>query len=86
MTVAMLERNLVRLFENFHHPDRRIRALEVEKVQHHRKMSLVEDDEKEGGKEVETGGRTKVVWYEHPLQIYTAAVATAILALLVVRK
>lgn len=34
VTVAMLERNLVRLYENFHHPDRRLKEIaESEKAQ-----------------------------------------------------
>lgn len=33
VTVAMLERNLMRLYENFHHPDRRLKALRDDEKQ-----------------------------------------------------
>jgi methylenetetrahydrofolate dehydrogenase (NAD+) len=60
VTVAMLERNLVRLYENFHHPDRRLKTSE----------------------EIEE----KKPWFGSTLQVYNAAVGTAVLALLLSKK
>jgi methylenetetrahydrofolate dehydrogenase (NAD+) len=65
VTVAMLERNLVRLFDNFHHPSRKFQSPFLPTALH----------EKEQAEEVP--------WYKKldPLQLYTAAVATALFAL-----
>mmetsp|Transcript_24162 Transcript_24162/g.52613 ORF Transcript_24162/g.52613 Transcript_24162/m.52613 type:complete len:187 (-) Transcript_24162:763-1323(-) len=71
VTVAMLERNLVRLYENFHHPDVRLKA-------------VGDEEEAEGGTEV--GKITTIPWYGSALQIYTAAAVTALLALTVTRS
>ena len=60
VTVAMLERNLVRLFEQFHHPS----------------AAMAEAVKK----------RQERTWYGHPINLYTALVVTALLALQVVRK
>lgn len=62
VTVAMLERNLMRLYENFHHPDRRLKIMDT------------------------SGGKTTETRYGSALQVYTAAVATGILALLLSKK
>mmetsp|Transcript_17959 Transcript_17959/g.25386 ORF Transcript_17959/g.25386 Transcript_17959/m.25386 type:complete len:186 (+) Transcript_17959:946-1503(+) len=70
VTVAMLERNLMRLFDNFHHPDRRIK--------------VYGDDEELRAKRVEN---EKIMpWYGNPVQIYTAAVVTALFAFHLMRK
>lgn len=75
VTVAMLERNLIRLFENFHHPDRRIRQLNEEEEYRNRKSNAEELDR--GGDEIPI--RNKEPWYGNPIQLYTAFVATALL-------
>ena len=62
VTVAMLERNLMRLYENFHHPDRRLKIINISDEQ------------------------SVQPWYGRALQMYTAAVATGILALLLSKK
>jgi methylenetetrahydrofolate dehydrogenase (NAD+) len=56
VTVAMLERNLMRLFHQFHHPQRAQQTKEQKP------------------------------WYGHPLQLYTAAVLTVLLAVVLARK
>jgi hypothetical protein len=60
VTVAMLERNLMRLFENFHIPSRRFAALQP-------------PEEGAAGK--------KMPWYGNSVQLYTAAIVTALLTL-----
>jgi methylenetetrahydrofolate dehydrogenase (NAD+) len=60
VTVAMLERNLMRLFENYHIPSRRYSQLPIA------------DDE---------GTRKSLPWYGNSIQLYTAAIVTALLAL-----
>jgi methylenetetrahydrofolate dehydrogenase (NAD+) len=70
VTVAMLERNVVRLFDNFHHPDRRIKSLQ-------------EDEQVRSGNA--TAGNEKKEGLAF-VQLYTAVVATAILAFLVAKK
>jgi len=65
VTVAMLERNLIRLFENYHHPD-------SQPYLDHRDAS--------------SGGRKKIPWYGNPIQLYTAAVVTAIAVMSFVRN
>ena len=62
VTVAMLERNLMRLYENFHHPDRRLKVIDA------------------------SGEQSGKAWYGSVLQMYTAVVATGILALLLSKK
>ena len=69
VTVAMLERNLMRLYENFHHPDRRLKI-----------MNVSTNGEEESASEVIKP------WYGNALQVYTAVVATGILAMLLSKK
>lgn len=78
MTVAMLERNLMRLYYNFHHPDRRVK--------------LIGQGQGDGSAGAGAGGEAKVPsghvgvgapWYGSLMQVYTACVATAILAMVV---
>jgi len=71
VTVAMLERNLMRLFDNFHHP-----KLQDQRVQ---QSSGVKDD-------VEDGESGRNLFFMNALHVYTALVSTAVLALLVARK
>merc|ERR1711957_290087 len=71
VTVAMLERNLMRLFDNFHHP-----KLQDQRVQ---QSSGVKDD-------VEDGESGRNLFFMNALHFYTALVSTAVLALLVARK
>lgn len=59
VTVAMLERNLMRLFYQFHHPDVR---------QRNRQMV-----------------NAKESWYGNPLNLYTAAAVTILLAMHLVK-
>ena len=75
VTVAMLERNLIRLFENFHHPDRRIRQFTEEEEYRNRK--LIMEESSHGGEEATIV--QKAPWYGNLIQLYTAAVATALL-------
>lgn len=56
VTVAMLERNLMRLFYQFHHPDVRQKKINA-----------------------------KESWYGHPLNLYTAAAVTILLAMHLVK-
>ena len=98
VTVAMLERNLVRLFENFHHPDVRLKKSQGLGDASAPTPSLKE--ERAGGEE-----KTAVVpsapiptvpaaaeamamapWYGGPMQLYTAAVCTALLAVTLTRS
>lgn len=75
VTVAMLERNLMRLYYNFHHPDRRLK--------------LIGQGEQGGeGKKMDASSAAvqKQPWYGSLMQVYTAFVATAVLALLVTKK
>jgi methylenetetrahydrofolate dehydrogenase (NAD+) len=65
VTVAMLERNLMRLFENFHIPSRRFAALQP-------------PEEGAAGK--------KMPWYGNSVQLYTAAIVTALLTLQISSK
>jgi len=74
VTVAMLERNLMRLYENFHHPDRRLKALREDEEQRMKKKERVETEEEKGP------------WFGSPMQVYNAIVVTAILALLIAKK
>mmetsp|Transcript_7501 Transcript_7501/g.9776 ORF Transcript_7501/g.9776 Transcript_7501/m.9776 type:complete len:370 (+) Transcript_7501:181-1290(+) len=60
VTVAMLERNLVRLFDQFHHPN----------IKSSSNNAIIKEQP----------------WYGNPLNLYTAAVITALLCLEVVRK
>lgn len=69
VTVAMLERNLMRLYENFHHPDRRLKITNV--------------STNGGGKSTSNVAKP---WYGNALQVYTAVVATGILAMLLSKK
>jgi len=78
VTVAMLERNLMRLYYNFHHPDRRVK--------------LIGQGQGDGSAGAGAGGEGKVPsghvgvgapWYGSLMQVYTACVATAILAMVV---
>jgi len=81
VTVAMLERNLMRLYENFHHPDRRLRALGEEEEQRRAKKQRVAGkgtSEQEGKSWF--GDRTSA------LQFYNAVIGTAILAVLLSKK
>jgi methylenetetrahydrofolate dehydrogenase (NAD+) len=71
VTVAMLERNLMRLFEQFHHPDKfykHIREL-------HPQQS-----------EAVLAPAPPQPWYGHPLNLYTAAVVSVLAAMEVFRK
>jgi len=76
VTVAMLERNLMRLYFNFHHPDRRIKMIG------------------NGGGSGDivsvsagaNGGKIDKPWYGDWLQVYTACVATAVLAMIMAKK
>lgn len=70
VTVAMLERNLMRLYENFHHPDRRLRALR--------------DDEEQRSEKRQ--GQERTCWSLSPLQVYNALAVTAVLAILLAKK
>lgn len=69
VTVAMLERNLMRLFENYHHPNRT--------------YSVIESKPNVGDKEEKY---VKLPWYGTPVQAYTALVATALLAIVVINS
>jgi len=80
VTVAMLERNLVRLFKNFHHPHRRIKAL-TEDEQLRSKKKLDEFNEITKSSEIEIKQ-----WYASPLHLYTAAVVTILLAMQVAKR
>lgn len=77
VTVAMLERNLVRLYENFHHPDRRFKAARDEEEQ------LLLSPTTSSGKEKE-----KKSWFgsTSALQVYNAIIASAILGVLLTKK
>jgi len=69
VTVAMLERNLMRLYFNFHHPDKRVKMIGA--VQDGNDSSLCV---------------APIPWYKDALQIYTACVATAVLAMIMAKK
>merc|ERR1711976_221044 len=58
VTVAMLERNLIRLYENFHHPDRRLKLLREDEEQRAKKRQEEEENS----------------WFAYPLQIYNAVI------------
>jgi len=79
VTVAMLERNLMRLYYNFHHPDRRLKMIG---------QVPVPADSTQAG----SGEASNVVsvapapWYGSVLQVYTACVATAVLAMMMAKK
>lgn len=82
VTVAMLERNLMRLYFNFHHPDRRIKMIG---------NSDVSGSGNSGGDGVSlsagaNGGKIDKPWYGDWLQVYTACVATAVLAMIMAKK
>lgn len=72
VTVAMLERNLLRLFYNFHHPNNRMlgmgRQQDAGNIQEDARMKKVE------------------MWRTTALQLYTACVATAILVAVLAKK
>mmetsp|Transcript_49761 Transcript_49761/g.92087 ORF Transcript_49761/g.92087 Transcript_49761/m.92087 type:complete len:189 (-) Transcript_49761:201-767(-) len=72
VTVAMLERNLMRLFENFHHPDVRLRAAVAGR-----------GEEKEEEERVVV---QRPPWYGSPIQLYNAVALTALLAITVMRS
>lgn len=80
VTVAMLERNLMRLFENFHNPDRRLltspAAAAAGGVVERRGRRFAE----------ELGEGLRVPWYGTALQAYTALAVTALLVLTATRK
>lgn len=71
VTVAMLERNLIRLYYNFHHPHRRLKSIGLQQV----------TGEKTEGKVV-----VEAPWYGSWIQVYTACVATVVLGLLLSKK
>lgn len=73
VTVAMLERNLLRLYYNFHHPNNRMLGMGQGAS-----SKFYEDD----------GGVKKVdlSWRSTALQVYNACVATAILAAVLAKK
>jgi methylenetetrahydrofolate dehydrogenase (NAD+) len=74
VTVAMLERNLMRLYENFHHPDRRLKALRNDEDL--RAKANQRGTGSEGNEETSS-------WFgSSALQVYNALIATAILAVL----
>mmetsp|Transcript_13802 Transcript_13802/g.20954 ORF Transcript_13802/g.20954 Transcript_13802/m.20954 type:complete len:175 (+) Transcript_13802:929-1453(+) len=81
VTVAMLERNLMRLYENFHHPDRRLKALGQEEEQRRARKKL------DAGGEEESEQKAKS-WFSRTsaLQLYNAVIGTAILAVLLSKK
>jgi len=68
VTVAMLERNLMRLYYNFHHPDKRLKSAA---------------DAEEENKTIVTA---VAPWYGSAIQVYTACIATVILAMTVAKK
>ena len=70
VTVAMLERNLMRLYYNFHHPQRRLAMIGQGEVQ----TNVVRE------------APAPAPWYGNVLQIYTACVATALLAVMMAKK
>ena len=77
VTVAMLERNLMRLYENFHHPDRRLKSAAPTTMTTATASSSGESNES-------PNKTTPMSWLVgNGLQLYTAVVATGILALLV---
>lgn len=78
VTVAMLERNLMRLYENFHHPDRRLKALREEEEQRRAKKQKIEEERQQEEK----------TWFggSSVLQLYNAVIGTAILAVLLAKK
>lgn len=81
VTVAMLERNLTRLYENFHHPDRRLKASTEDEERRLKQEMLNGAGVAQGaddGKRGLFGGST--------LQVYNALIGTAVLALLLARK
>ena len=63
VTVAMLERNLMRLFDNFHHPDRKIPNMEYDIM-----VPMKKDKKKKN-----------IPWYGSPIQLYNALAITALL-------
>ena len=79
VTVAMLERNLMRLYFNFHHPDRRIKM-------------IGNGGGSSGSGDIVSvsaganGGKIDKPWYGDWLQVYTACVATAVLAMIMAKK
>eukprot|EP00978_Attheya_sp_CCMP212_P028800 scaffold100438_cov48-Attheya_sp.AAC.1 len=93
VTVAMLERNLMRLFENFHHPRVRDEALLMGEYhppsKRQRATSVAEElwDEPGTAHTQDTKERgAGVPWYHTALQIYSAAALTAILAVVLSQK
>jgi len=72
VTVAMLERNLIRLFDNFHHP----------KLQQQQSRQQSHDEEDEDGNRKRNGGGK----FGNGLHLFTALVSTVTLALLLARK
>lgn len=68
VTVAMLERNLMRLYYNFHHPNRM--------------LAMGPGNPNNGDKTLDTIATRRIVM----LQVYTACVATAILAAILAKK
>jgi len=72
VTVAMLERNLMRLYYNFHHPDRRVK--------------LIGQQQQQQGQEETKNVEVASHWYGSLMQVYTACVATAVLAILLSKK
>jgi hypothetical protein len=77
VTVAMLERNLMRLYYNFHHPDRRVKLIGQAKQ---------EEGNQSVGEEKIANQSVASPWYGSIVQVYTACVATAVLAVLLSRK
>jgi len=70
VTVAMLERNLVRLYENFHHPDIRLKAIRDE------------EEAAKGGKVKAVSASL----FGSALQVYTAVAVTALLGIAISSK
>mmetsp|Transcript_7097 Transcript_7097/g.21193 ORF Transcript_7097/g.21193 Transcript_7097/m.21193 type:complete len:386 (-) Transcript_7097:385-1542(-) len=74
VTVAMLERNLMRLYENFHHPDVRLKAMAADRAH-----AAGEDKEEEVTNQ-------RQPWYGHPIQLYNAVALTAVLVISLMRS
>lgn len=80
VTVAMLERNLMRLFHNFHHPDRRFEDRRNDKV------VVSEGVQQQQQQQQPPSPPPLAPWYGNALQVYTALAATAILGVMLTRS
>ena len=95
----MLERNLMRLYEQFHHIDdtnvqyiqqqenQRTRSISISLAENEASYSKLQLEQQQQQQQIQPQFAVELTpWYGHPLNLYTAFVATAILVIQLMKK